>query len=147
MLQRPSRWDSPEGTGCGLIYMGQNRARPRAPSPERSLPMSLRFSRMLRSVLQPSAQQRLGLVCSLLVVGAGSIGCVTASVEHLRQAPSVAVTNGEAVVVLGRDEPSGYQTEAEFTQCVAESLKGAAPTIYPQQRFINQLFPWFEPRI
>jgi hypothetical protein len=109
--------------------------------------MSLRFSRMLRSVLQPSAQQRLGLVCALLVVGAGSTGCVTASVEHLRQAPSVAVTNGEAVVVLGRDEPSGYQTEAEFTQCVAESLKGAALTIYPQQRFINQLFPWFEPRI
>jgi hypothetical protein len=57
------------------------------------------------------------------------------------------VAEDEAVVVLGRDELGGYQTEAEFTECVAESLEDAQLTVYPRQRFINRLFPWFEPRI
>jgi hypothetical protein len=109
--------------------------------------MNPQFSKALTSFLQLPAPQRLELLCALLIACASSTGCVTASVEHLRQAPTPALTAGEAVVVLGRDEPGGDQTEAEFTHCVAESLENAHLTVYPQQRFINRLFPWFEPRI
>lgn len=109
--------------------------------------MSPPSSRTPKGVFEPPARHRLDLVCGLLAACAGLAACVTASVERLRQAPSAAVAEDEAVVVLGRDRHSEHQTEAEFTQCVAESLEDARLTVYPRQRFVNQLFPWFEPRI
>jgi hypothetical protein len=73
-------------------------------------------------------------------------GCVTSQVEELRQARTD-LASFESVVVLGRQHDTGPQTEESFMACVGEALAaGDTPLkIYPDQAFVDGLFPWFEP--
>jgi hypothetical protein len=73
-------------------------------------------------------------------------GCVTSQIEELRQAPTDMAAL-ESVVVLGRQHDIGLQAEETFTDCVSEALAaGSAPLrVYPDEAFVDGLFPWFEP--
>jgi hypothetical protein len=72
--------------------------------------------------------------------------CVTSQVEELRQAETD-MAAFESVVVLGRQHDSGLQAEETFTDCVGEALgTGDTPLrVYPDEVFVDGLFPWFEP--
>ncbi len=73
-------------------------------------------------------------------------GCVTSQVEELRQAQTD-MAAFESVVILGRQHDSGLQAEETFTNCVSEALAaGDTPLrVYPDEAFVDGLFPWFEP--
>lgn len=74
-------------------------------------------------------------------------GCVTARVEDERE-ETTGLLEGETVVVMAKSYHQGNETEADYIRCVEKALgsgKGALNVI-PNQRFIDNLFPWFEPR-
>ncbi len=55
----------------------------------------------------------------------------------------------ESVVVLGRrSQPATAETELDFISCVAGKMAGGGNrvNVIPEQQFIDDTFPWFEPR-
>ena len=71
-------------------------------------------------------------------------GCVTASVENERE-ETTGLLEGEAVVVMAKSYHQGNETEADYIRCVEKAL-GRGMNVIPNQQFIDNLFPWFEPR-
>lgn len=82
----------------------------------------------------------LGLILSLA-------GCVSSRIEQRRVA-ATGITSDEAIVLLGRASYNDKQTEESFTDCLANALsKGKNPIrLIPQSQFMDDLYPWFEPR-
>ena len=74
-------------------------------------------------------------------------GCATTRVEQNRQAIT-SIAADEAMVILGRATYNDRQTEESFTDCLEDILSsGDRPIrLVPQQEFIDQMYPWFEPR-
>tara|TARA_X000000950_G_scaffold286293_2_gene394748 strand:+ start:1577 stop:2275 length:699 start_codon:yes stop_codon:yes gene_type:complete len=75
-------------------------------------------------------------------------GCVTATVQEMRES-ATGLTGDEAVVVIGRrSRPSPQETEFDFIQCVAKDLQSGSGgiTVISEQQFMDATFPWFEPR-
>lgn len=75
-------------------------------------------------------------------------GCVTNTVQQVREA-NTSLASGDSVVVLGRrTRPSASETELDFISCVAKNLEGGANAIrtIPEPEFLDAIFPWFEPR-
>ena len=73
-------------------------------------------------------------------------GCVTATVEEVRER-ATGITMSDAVVVLGRrSRPSNNETEIDFIACVADNLDDNAIKVLNEQEFVDATFPWFEPR-
>ena len=104
--------------------------------------------------LQPGRNPRLtGLVSTArmalfatLIASLG--GCVTSTVQEVRQA-STGMTEGDSIVILGRrDRPSNDETELDFIDCVSANLGkgGTAVNVINEQAFRDAVFPWFEPR-
>ena len=76
------------------------------------------------------------------------LGCVSATVQQVRER-STEISGGETLVILGkRNRPSTEETEIDFIDCVATNLrsKKSQLQVLNEQRFIDQTFPWFEPR-
>jgi hypothetical protein len=71
-------------------------------------------------------------------------GCVSATIEQYREGEA-RVADGERVVVLGRRQNTGYETETNFVNCVGKAV-GRRLDVLPEQEFVDELFPWFEPR-
>ena len=75
-------------------------------------------------------------------------GCVTSRVDEMVfNEPEIGI--GEATaVILGRRHGSDYATEPDFVQCVGTHIMKKDPTItiIPETYFLDQLYPWFEPR-
>ena len=75
-------------------------------------------------------------------------GCVTATVQQVREADT-GMSAGESIVVLGRrSQPATAETELDFISCVAGNMNRGANqvSVIPEQQFIDATFPWFEPR-
>lgn len=75
-------------------------------------------------------------------------GCVTNTVQQVREA-GTQLSEGDSVVVLGRrSRPTSNETEIDFVACVGEKLGNRDKGIrtIPEQEFLDALFPWFEPR-
>ena len=95
--------------------------------------------------MNPTRRTLVGL---MLVTAAWTTGgCVDATIEQYRQGAAQMGTS-ERVVVLGRRHNNAYETESSFVDCVGDSLatnrNGLA--VVPERQFVNDLFPWFEPR-
>lgn len=91
--------------------------------------------------------KRLLILAAAAALSVLATACVTSKVEQLRQAPkAVVVLAGESVVILGRRQRGDRESEASFNNCVADSLRTRRLPIYSEQRFIDSLFPWLEPR-
>lgn len=86
---------------------------------------------------------RLSLVVLVLLLS----GCVTSRIEEQRTA-TTGLKDGEALVILGRASYNDHETEASFTQCIANALSsGDKPLkLIPEQTFKDEMYPWFEPR-
>jgi len=74
-------------------------------------------------------------------------GCITASVEDERE-ERTGLLEGESVVVMAKSYHQGNETEADYIRCVERALgRGSSSLkVIPNQQFIDNLFPWFEPR-
>lgn len=85
---------------------------------------------------------------SLIVILAFSLGgCITSRVEDARE--SVAgILADQSVVVMAKSYHQGNETEADYISCVESALgRGSnALNVIPNQQFVDNLFPWFEPR-
>lgn len=75
-----------------------------------------------------------------------AVGCTHTVIDEYRESGrALPLGRGEQVVVLGRRHDGEYETEPELVQCIAGRLDDRLPVI-PEQRFIDQVYPWFEPR-
>jgi hypothetical protein len=74
-------------------------------------------------------------------------GCVSSRIEQSRDA-STGIESDEAIVLLGRASYNEKQTEESFTECLADALgQGDNPIrLINQNQFMDDLYPWFEPR-
>lgn len=75
-------------------------------------------------------------------------GCVTATVQQVREA-STGLSDTDAIVVLGRkDRPSSDETEMNFVRCVGDRMGkgGQRMNVISEVAFRDAVFPWFEPR-
>lgn len=91
---------------------------------------------------------RKALMIPLLCAVAGLTGCVTATVQEVRES-ATGMEATDSVVVLGRrGRPQTSETELDFVTCVSKNLgRGAAKMqVIEEQDFMDALFPWFEPR-
>ena len=82
-----------------------------------------------------------------IFLSAALSGCVTASLENARE-ESTGLLDGESVVVMAKSYHQGNETEAYYIECVEKALgRGSgAINVIPNQQFVDNLFPWFEPR-
>ena len=74
-------------------------------------------------------------------------GCVDATIEQFQQSQAVMGID-DRIVVLGRRHNNNYETELNFVDCVGSALaKGeTGMAVIPETQFVDELFPWFEPR-
>ena len=74
-------------------------------------------------------------------------GCVSSRIEQSRQAQT-GIASDEAVVILGRASYNEKQTDVDFTECLSNALRrGPEPIrLIDQAKFMDDLYPWFEPR-
>ena len=81
---------------------------------------------------------------SLLVLA----GCVTSTVDEMVFEEPTEALGDATVVILGRRHASDYETEPDFIACVAKhiSRRDETITVLSELEFMNNLYPWFEPR-
>jgi hypothetical protein len=77
-------------------------------------------------------------------------GCVTSSIQEIREADT-GITSGESIVLLGRRTlPSTEETEEAFVSCLSRRIGsngGGKPIkVISEDDFRDAMFPWFEPR-
>lgn len=75
-------------------------------------------------------------------------GCVTATIQQVRQT-ATAMNEGDSIVVMGRrNRPSSAEAEMDFIDCVSRHLGSGANSVQviSEQDFMDAMFPWFEPR-
>ncbi len=84
---------------------------------------------------------------ALMLSAAYCAGCVTTTVQEIRQA-STGLSHGESVVVLGRHNNAANESEDGFINCVSNDLSGGSDHVgvIPEATFVNAMYPWFEPR-
>ena len=90
------------------------------------------------------------LSCALIAAAATLFwmsGCVTTTVQEIRQA-STGIASNESVVVLGRHNNQADESEDEFIHCVSNNLAGGDKKVgvISESAFVDAMFPWFEPR-
>ena len=83
------------------------------------------------------------LKLSILTTAALFIGgCVTATVQEVRER-ATGIVGSETVVVLGRrSRPSNDETEIDFIRCVADNLDSDSVNVITEQNFVDATFPW-----
>ena len=75
-------------------------------------------------------------------------GCVTNTVQQVRQT-ATSMSDEDAIVVLGRrNRPSQSEAELDFIDCVSRNMGSGSNAVQmvSEQEFMDALFPWFEPR-
>ena len=88
----------------------------------------------------------LGPLAMLMVIPLS--GCVTSTVQEIREA-ATGMESHESIVLLGRRAlPSNAETEYGFVSCVSKKISngGDAIRVINESEFRDALFPWFEPR-
>ncbi len=73
--------------------------------------------------------------------------CVTSRVEDARENVT-GLEEGESVVIMAKSYHQGNETEADYIRCVENALGRGSKglRVIPNQQFVDNLFPWFEPR-
>jgi hypothetical protein len=84
-----------------------------------------------------------------LIAGAAlcMAGCVTSHVEDDRET-TTGLGEGESIVIMAKSYHQGNETEADYITCIEKALRGGSKglNVVPHQTFVDELFPWFEPR-
>ncbi|MEE4203862.1 MAG: hypothetical protein V2I45_09535 [Halieaceae bacterium] len=76
-------------------------------------------------------------------------GCVTATVDEMTFNEPVEGIGDRSVVILGRRHAADYDTEFDFIECIGDHIRSgdSSITVIDEVKFINEMYPWFEPRI
>ena len=74
--------------------------------------------------------------------------CVTSTVDEMVFNEPLEGIGDSSVVILGRRHASDYDTEPDFIRCVGKHIasRDKSITVIGELEFINELYPWFEPR-
>lgn len=82
-----------------------------------------------------------------VLIGLVLTGCVTSRIENVREAKT-GLNEGEFIVVMAKSYHQGNETESNYIRCVENALGRGSKglNVVPSQEFIDNLFPWFEPR-
>ena len=74
-------------------------------------------------------------------------GCVTSRIEDARENVT-GLNDGQSVVIMAKSYHQGNETEGDYLSCVEKALGAGSKGIkvIPHQKFVDNLFPWFEPR-
>ena len=83
-------------------------------------------------------------IAALTVLG----GCVTATVQEIRES-ATGMGATDSIVVLGRrGRPQTAETELDFVSCVSRNMGSGKNKlkVIEEDVFVDALFPWFEPR-
>lgn len=75
-------------------------------------------------------------------------GCVTSTVQEIREAET-GMSTSDSVVLLGRRTlPSNQETETSFLSCVGRRMNAGSNRVkvIDEDDFRDAVFPWFEPR-
>ena len=74
-------------------------------------------------------------------------GCITSRIEDARENVT-GLNDGQSVVIMAKSYHQGNETEADYITCVENALRGGSKgiNVVPHQTFVDELFPWFEPR-
>jgi hypothetical protein len=75
-------------------------------------------------------------------------GCLatTVSDEFRPNTQPIMLASGEKVVILGRRDAGHYETDRDFIECVGSKIESKNIIVFPEQQFIDAIYPWFEPR-
>lgn len=86
-------------------------------------------------------------VVLLLGIAAFSSACVTSRVENSREG-NTGIESGESVVIMAKSYHLGNETEAKYIACIENALARGSDglRVIPHKKFVDSLFPWFEPR-
>ena len=87
----------------------------------------------------------------LIVLGVCLIGlsaCTTINVDQVRLKETAELTEGDAMVVLGRHQTAEIQTEGSLVDCIGGRLQRGTNNvrIIPETEFVDSFYPWFEAR-
>ena len=86
------------------------------------------------------------VVGGLLLILLGGCSATTTIDEYRPSSQPIVLDANEQVVVLGRRDAGHYETDREFIDCVAQRMRGSDISVLPEARFIDAIYPWFEPR-
>ena len=83
----------------------------------------------------------------LALAGLGVTGCVTSHVENDR-ATGTGISADESIVIMAKSYHQGNETESDYITCIENALRRGSGgiNVVPHQKFVDELFPWFEPR-
>ena len=83
----------------------------------------------------------------IALAGLSLAGCVTSHVEDDRETVT-GLKAGESIVIMAKSYHQGNETESDYITCVERALRGGSRgiNVVPHQQFVDELFPWFEPR-
>ncbi len=86
---------------------------------------------------------RLGALAILL-----GLTATLAPEEALADESAVADEAAESLVLLRTSYLAGNRTEEKFVRCVSRKIRSGSkrPTIHAERQFIDELYPWLEPR-
>ncbi len=92
-----------------------------------------------------SISLRTALLCASATLASA---CVTSTVDEMVFNEPLEGIGDSSVVILGRRHASDYDTEPDFIRCVGKhiSSRDRSITVIGELEFINELYPWFEPR-
>ena len=88
---------------------------------------------------------RNSFLVAITALGLG--GCVTSHVEDARET-STGIASDESIVIMAKSYHGGNETESDYVTCVEKALASGSNkvSVVPHQKFVDELFPWFEPR-
>ena len=83
----------------------------------------------------------------VVLVGLSLAGCVTSRVEDAREKVT-GLNDDQSVVIMTKSYHTGNETEGDYLTCIEKALESGSKgiNVVPHQEFVDQLFPWFEPR-
>ena len=90
----------------------------------------------------PSPLWLVGMIATLTLTG-----CMTTRVEESKNSKT-GIAEGERIVIIEASYHNGNETEDQFVDCIAKGVQKGRNglNVYPDEEFIDALFPWFEPR-
>ena len=83
----------------------------------------------------------------VVFIGFSLAGCVTSRIEDARENVT-GLKDGQSVVIMAKSYHQGNETEGDYLNCIEKALGAGSKgiSVVPHQKFVDKLFPWFEPR-
>lgn len=84
----------------------------------------------------------------LLLVVMQLQSCTSVTVdEYVAEDDAATYSDGDSVVILGRRHTGNHETEPGLIDCVGDIINDQKGVfVIPEKEFLNNMYPWFEPR-